>query len=445
MSPASAAIIKVGGACTLIRAVVAANNDTTATGHCTQGRAADTIVLPARTVFPLATVNNTSYGPSGLPPIRTSITILGNGSTIRRVPRAPNFNVFLVGETGALTLQNTIVSGGGSTGGVISANGIRNFGGVTKVSRSTISGNGNCGVENFHELRDTPGDIRFVGRVTIDKSVISGNGCGVSASYSASFLVRYTTISHNRFGGGFTDNNNLRIVNSTISGNGGSGVYAYTGSATIIHSTITGNVGAKNSDEFTRTRGGGIYVGYQSNVSLTNSTVSGNSATQGGGLWNSGNNSFVAVTNSTITRNTAIQGGGLYADRGYGTVKLTRSIISGNAATEAREAAVDSNSSYLTVGNFNIFGNSGVSGISGFTPGITDIVPAQPLGAILTPTLAKNGGSTRTHALVAGSVAIDAVNDGTCPPPATDQRGVKRPRDGNGDGGPACDIGAYEF
>jgi hypothetical protein len=72
-------------------------------------------------------------------------------------------------------------------------------------------------------------------------------------------------------------------------------------------------------------------------------------------------------------------------------------------------------------------------------------VPSQPLGAILNTTLANNGGSTRTHALVTGSPSIDAINDGTCPPPAKDQRGVMRPQDGNGDGGPVCDIGSYEF
>jgi hypothetical protein len=51
--------------------------------------------------------------------------------------------------------------------------------------------------------------------------------------------------------------------------------------------------------------------------------------------------------------------------------------------------------------------------------------------------LADNGGPTLTMALGAGSGAIDgAVN---CPPPATDQRGVTRPR------GARCDIGAYEL
>jgi hypothetical protein len=51
--------------------------------------------------------------------------------------------------------------------------------------------------------------------------------------------------------------------------------------------------------------------------------------------------------------------------------------------------------------------------------------------------LANNGGPTQTHALLAGSPAIDAA--GGCPPPATDQRGVVRPQ------GSACDIGSFEF
>src|SRR3970282_626777 len=51
--------------------------------------------------------------------------------------------------------------------------------------------------------------------------------------------------------------------------------------------------------------------------------------------------------------------------------------------------------------------------------------------------LANNGGPPQTHALLAGSPAIDAGSP-DCPPPATDQRGVARPQ------GPACDIGAYE-
>ncbi len=58
--------------------------------------------------------------------------------------------------------------------------------------------------------------------------------------------------------------------------------------------------------------------------------------------------------------------------------------------------------------------------------------------------LANNGGPTQTHALLAGSDAIDAGNPATpgsggdaCL--ATDQRGVARPQ------GATCDIGAFEL
>jgi hypothetical protein len=62
----------------------------------------------------------------------------------------------------------------------------------------------------------------------------------------------------------------------------------------------------------------------------------------------------------------------------------------------------------------------------------------QPVaGDIITATaqvdpLANNGGPTQTHALIAGSQAINAAGAG----PATDQRGVTR--------GTARDIGSYE-
>jgi hypothetical protein len=57
--------------------------------------------------------------------------------------------------------------------------------------------------------------------------------------------------------------------------------------------------------------------------------------------------------------------------------------------------------------------------------------------------LADNGGPTLTHLPSAGSPVIDAGNPGDCP--ATDQRGVARPADGDGDGAAVCDIGAVEI
>ncbi|HSB65303.1 MAG TPA: choice-of-anchor Q domain-containing protein, partial [Anaerolineales bacterium] len=57
--------------------------------------------------------------------------------------------------------------------------------------------------------------------------------------------------------------------------------------------------------------------------------------------------------------------------------------------------------------------------------------------------LQDNGGSTWTHALLPDSPAIDRGDNIQCP--ATDQRGVARPFDGDGDGVEVCDIGSYEF
>jgi hypothetical protein len=63
--------------------------------------------------------------------------------------------------------------------------------------------------------------------------------------------------------------------------------------------------------------------------------------------------------------------------------------------------------------------------------------------------LQNNGGPTQTHALVAGSPALDAGNPSGCRNNSgtllqTDQRGLSRHVDSNNDGSARCDIGAFE-
>jgi hypothetical protein len=55
----------------------------------------------------------------------------------------------------------------------------------------------------------------------------------------------------------------------------------------------------------------------------------------------------------------------------------------------------------------------------------------------------SNRSHTPTLALLAGSPAIDHGTGPQCP--ATDQRSVRRPVDGDHDGHAACDAGAFEY
>jgi hypothetical protein len=67
--------------------------------------------------------------------------------------------------------------------------------------------------------------------------------------------------------------------------------------------------------------------------------------------------------------------------------------------------------------------------------------PEKPLDPLLGE-LHNNGGKTQTHALLRGSPAIDRGDNTNVPP--TDQRGVRRSRDGDGNGSRIADIGAFE-
>ncbi|MBN2291452.1 MAG: right-handed parallel beta-helix repeat-containing protein [Pirellulales bacterium] len=125
----------------------------------------------------------------------------------------------------------------------------------------------------------------------------------------------------------------LAIENCNISGNSttgmradGGGIFAV-GAVTVTSSTISGN----SADE----RGGGIFgLGF---VKVTLSTISGNSAKYGGGGI-AGDN--VTVTSSTVSENSA-SGQGSFSSGPYGgfgggisgsTVTVTSSTISGNSA-----------------------------------------------------------------------------------------------------------------
>ena len=93
--------IVADGQCSLIEAIVNANNDAATYPDCAAGSGADTIVLPANANVTLSAVyaNGTQDGnPVGLPLITSQITIQGNGAMISRPENAPDFGLMAVVE-----------------------------------------------------------------------------------------------------------------------------------------------------------------------------------------------------------------------------------------------------------------------------------------------------------------------------------------------------------
>jgi CSLREA domain-containing protein len=195
------------------------------------------------------------------------------------------------------------------------------------------------------------------------------------------------------------------------------------GNLNLSFATLTGN-------ETTASFGGGIANTSTGTLVLTDVTISGNRAENDSGGLDQGPGGQANLNNVTITGNTADTdgngggGGGLVAK---GTVNLRNTIIAGNKDISAPGvgASPDCSGSPISQGNNLMADPTGC----GFARRGGDKTNVKPL---LGP-LANNGGSTLTHALLAGSPAINAGGKGVTP---ADQRGVPRR---------TPDIGAYEF
>ena len=173
----------------------------------------------------------------------------------------------------------------------------------------------------------------------------------------------------------------LTVTNSTISGNtagaGAGGIANYGGGTLIVlNSTVSGN---------TANHGGGIFSNGTGTLTVQNSTISGNTATSndGGGIDNG--SGTLAVQNSTIVSNTATasNGGGIN-NGGGGTLTVQNSTIVSN--TTANHGGGIFNSGIETVenstlsGNTATFGGGGIADIGGVTSVQNSIVAGQTSG-----------------------------------------------------------------
>ncbi len=291
----------------------------------------------------------------------------------------------------------------------------------------------------------TSGDLLIAnnGTLTIngpgaDQLTISGNNASrvFGVTSSATVVINGVTISGGNSGsgsngGGVFNVGSLTVTNSTISGNTGywgGGIFSL-GTLNVTNSTISGNTAAGG--------GGGIGGGIANNdgtLTVTNSTISGNTAAGGGGaagaIWNVGSPGRLAtanITNSTFSGNSAPFVGGILSSQ-YGSVTLKNSIVANSPS-----GGDCFNSSGTINAEFSLIedGSCGVtSGINGNRTGDPNLGPLQ-----------NNGGPTQTHALLAGSPAINAGSDLLIPVGiTTDQRGTGFARIF----GAAVDMGAFE-
>ncbi|MFI5377669.1 MAG: right-handed parallel beta-helix repeat-containing protein [Tepidisphaerales bacterium] len=105
----------------------------------------------------------------------------------------------------------------------------------------------------------------------------------------------------------------------------GSGMFNSFGSPTLFNCTFSGN---------SASYGGGIFNTLSSSPALTNCTFSGNTAGSGGGIYNN-SSSNPTLTNCMFTGNSAFHGGGVYSYSSDGVTSnptLTNCTFSGNSA-----------------------------------------------------------------------------------------------------------------
>lgn len=365
---------------------------------------------------------------------------LVDGSFSNNVMRGVNVN----GASGT-TVRNVVATGNGTTSKTDFSGGgallVQSNSSNPVVIENLVARN-NLSLKNGGAVSVTAPAV-----VTISGSLIESNssrfgqaiGGGLYfGSQTANVLITDSTISSNEAlnGGGISAVGALTLRRVSLENNFavtfGGAVHMPSGGLAIDSSTVAGNrVGSQG----TSSHGGGIFVGTVVGQ-IVNSTISGNTTNgDGGGIEaRLGSGSFT-ITHTTITNNTAANGGGLHV--ASGSPRLVASLVAGNHAN----IGVDVYGT-VTSGGMNVIGD-GLNG-RGFLAGTSyaDLVgtSSAPIAPLLGP-LQNNGGSTKTHALLAGSPAIDraSISDALY-----DQRGIERNMDGNGDGSALPDTGAFE-
>lgn len=475
-------LIPGDGNCTLREAINNANSNSDTTGSdCAAGAGADTIILPTGIYTLTIAGADEENNATGDLDIRDDLTIQGSGAEITvidgngldRVLDIPvgSLNVELNEVTVANGYANVFLGSSFSVagGGILNQSGSNLMLNASIVRNNTVEGlNSATGGGIYHvngtlSLNDSvvqentslPANNSCCGGILTaavgqpatvilnNSQVISNtayNGAAIASTAATNFatstvILNDSLVAGNVAGGSTggiwaTVNSSrtnavtvLTLNRSTVRDNlaalGGGGISAVGAPANNSGAIVTLNR-STISDNYADL-GGGIRVIGALEVTLINSTLSGNEATfTGGGIYSS---RPITLINSTISGNSASDGGGIYNDS-TGEVTVSNSLVANSVGGDCAGTGSWNTGDYPNLDS------------DGSCPGFT--ITADPL---LGP-LQDNGGPTWTHALLEGSPALDAADNAVCaasPVNSADQRGVYRPQ------GLACDIGAFEL
>jgi len=366
----------------------------------------------------------------------TGATLTGNSATLG--------GAVANASTGTLAISNQTFSGNSAADG----GAVANLGTLT-LSGSTFTGNSatSYGGGLYEDLGTATISKTSFGLAGQANSGNSGNVGGGIGNYGGTLVLSYLTFFGNTatggYGGGIGSTavggmGSVSLSYTTMSGDSAEYGGAISNSAlmTITNTTMSGEAASY-----------GGAVQNAGGLTMTNATLAGNTgATAGGGVYNNASGTLTAV-NVTIADNSVQSngaGGGL--DAAGGTVSLYNTIVATNTIQGTPATPSDINlSGSATISPASAYNLVGTGGSGTLENGTLGNIVLTSLAHVGLAPLAAYGGQNPTVALLAGSPAID-TGSASIPGvtvPTVDQRGALRGTAGL-NAGANPDIGSYE-
>lgn len=438
----------------------------------------DIITLPAGT-YTQTLVGADNANASGDFDITSGITINGAGSgntfieaattsgtAIERVIHLPAAAAATTVVINDVTLRNGRQTGGSFAAGlrvennynatlnrVVVRDNQNNFsgGGIYATGAATVLTLNGCQVVNNAVNATTAGFGASGGgifaqtnpTVNINNSTVNGNSAASSGASTANALGGGISFSSGTFNINNSAVNNNTITSSVATTLGG-GIGQTGGTLNIINnSTVNNNIA--NATGTVSGIAGGIY-NHQATLTITNSTVSGNSAASfHGGVRTvaSATAATTTITGSAIVNNTAPQeGGGIISISGGAasvTTNISNSTVGGNTSPAGSTGGIETfvtaagnsiiNINFSTIaGNSAAFDAGGISNFGNFTAGATGVTTVNLQNSVVANNFLSGGGSGNEEIFgVITSLGYNLIENptgGTFTPTTGDQTGV---------------------